>query len=142
MKLILGLAATLVLLVSTPAFAQQGRQGGVRAEAGIQRGLQSMHNSGQNGYVTLFSRGAATRIVVAVRGMKRVGAQTVAIERGKLCSAFGPGIVAQSTNLVGGMSRGTIPMSVHTLLSGNYVVVVRDGTMPGARVVSCGMLFT
>jgi hypothetical protein len=142
MKLILGLTAAVVLLASTPAFAQDGRQGGVPAAAGVQRGLQSMHNSGQNGYITLFSRGSSTRIVVDVRGMNSVGTQTVAIERGKLCSAFGPGIVAQSANLVGGMSRGTVAMSERRLMSGNYVVVVRDGTMPRARVVSCGMLFT
>jgi hypothetical protein len=142
MKLILGLAAATLLLAATPAFAQQGRQGDVPAAAGIQRGLQSMHNSGENGYVTLFGRGASTRIVVDVHGMHRVGGQTVVVERGKLCSAFGPGIVAQSGNTVRGISRGTVPLSVRRLLSGNYVVIVRDGAQPGARVVSCGMLFT
>jgi hypothetical protein len=141
MKLIIGLAAAILLLASTPAFAQQSMQGGVRAGAGVQRGLQSMHNSGENGYVTLFSAGASTRVVVDVHGMKRSVPQTVAIQRGKLCSAIQPGIVARSANLVRGMSRGTVPLSVHTLLSGNYVVVVRDGSMPGARIVSCGMLF-
>jgi hypothetical protein len=141
MKLIIGLAAAILLLASTPAFAQQAMQGGVRAGAGVQRGLQSMHNSGENGYVTLISQGASTRVVVDVHGMKRNVPQTVAIQRGKLCSAIRPGIVARSANLVRGMSRGTVPLSTRTLLSGNYVVVVRDGAMPGARIVSCGMLF-
>jgi hypothetical protein len=142
MKLIAGLAAAILLLASTPAFAQEGRQGGVPAAAGVQRGLQSMHNSGQNGYVTLFDRGASTHVVVDVHGMNPVGTQTVAIQRGKLCSAIQPGVVAWSTNLVGGMSRGNVPLSVHRLLSGNYVVIVHGSTMAGASIVSCGMLFT
>jgi hypothetical protein len=142
MKLIAGLAAAIVLLATAPAFAQQGRQGGVPAAAGVQRGLQSMHNSGQNGYVTLFARGAVTHVVVDVHGMTPVGTQTVAIQRGKLCSAIDPNVVAWSTNLVNGFSRGNVPMSVRTLMSGNYVVVVHASTMAGSPVVSCGMLFT
>jgi hypothetical protein len=142
MKPLIGLAAAIVLLASAPAIAQQGRQGGVPAAAGVQRGMQSMHNSGQNGYVTLFSRGSSTRMVVDVHGMKHAGTQTVAIERGKLCSAIEPGIVARSTDLMRGMSRGTVPLSVKRLMSGNYVVLVENSTSTGTHVVSCGHLST
>jgi hypothetical protein len=142
MKPILGLAAALVLLANTPAFAQQGAQGGVPAAAGVQRGLQSMHNSGQNGYVTLFARGMSTRVVVDVHGMAPAPDQVVAIQRGKVCSAIESGNVARSADLVGGWSRGTVPMSEQRLMSGNYLVIVKGSAANGERVVSCGHLST
>ena len=149
MKRIVSLAATLLLLSGAPALAQlsagQGGvapQGGVSAGAGIQRGLGAMNESGENGFITLFGAGAGTRLVVDVHGMMAKSPQSVAIQRGKLCSAIDPNVVAWSTNLVNGFSRGNVPMSVRTLMSGNYVVVVHASTMAGSPVVSCGMLFT
>jgi opacity protein-like surface antigen len=147
MKRIVALAASIVLLASAPALAQlsegQGGvapQGGVSAGVGIQRGLESMNQSGENGFITLFGSGAETRVVVDVHGMKPSATQTVAIQRGKSCAAIEPKIVARSGKLVGGMSRGAVPLSTAALMSGNYVAVVYSSTDPGAQIVACGHL--
>lgn len=146
MKRIVSLA-TILLLASAPAGAQVGLgpggnapQGGVAAGAGIQRGLESMNQSGENGFITLFPAGNATRVVVDVHGMKPEVSQTVAILRGKSCAAIQTGIVARSADLVNGMSRGTVALSNDALMSGNYVAVVFSSTQPGAQIVACGHL--
>jgi hypothetical protein len=147
MKRIAGLAAAIILLASAPAVAQLSQaQGGVAAQgdvapgAGIQRGVGSMNESGENGFITLFGAGAETRIVVDVHGMQPLGTQAVAIQRGKSCAAIEPGIVAQSGALVHGVSRGSVPLSTDALMSGNYVAVIYSSTAPGAQIVACGHL--
>jgi len=137
MKLIFGLAAAAVLLTSAPVFAQ----GGVPLGAGLQRGVMGLNNSGQAGFVTLFTNGAQTRIVTALEGTLHGRAQTVAIQRGKTCDAITPGIVARSTDMVNGISRGSVNMTEDRLVSGNYVVVVYSTNAPGARMVACGQLY-
>lgn len=140
MKLFSGLAATALLLTSAPAFAQ-APPGGVPLGAGIQRGVEELNNSGQDGYVTLFPMGAHTHIVTALEGTKPGRVQTVAIQRGRDCDSIQPGIVAKSTDMVKGMSRGDVPISTDHLLSGNYVVVIYSENTPGAHQIACSHLF-
>jgi hypothetical protein len=138
MKMIFSLAAAALLLSSAPAFAQ----GGVPLGAGLQRGVESNHHSGQNGFVTLFRHGAETRIVTAIEGTMPGRTQAVAIQRGKSCDGIQPGIVTRSSaDMVNGISRGSVPMTEDRLVSGNYVVVVYSNNTPGSRPVACGQLY-
>jgi hypothetical protein len=139
MKIIFSLAAAALLLSSAPALAQS--PGGVPLGAGLQRGVESVNNSGQEGFVTLFKAGAQTRVVTALEGTMAGRVQTVAIQRGKSCDEVQPGIVARSADMVHGMSRGSVPMTEDRLVSGNYVVVVYSNNTPSARQVACGQLY-
>jgi len=140
MKLLFGMAAATLLLTSAPAFAQVS-PGGVGLGAGLQRGVMELNNSGQTGFVTLFRQGGQTRLVTALEGTLPGRIQTVAIQRGKACDAIQPGIVARSSDMAHGMSRGSVPLSEDRLLSGNYVVVVYSNNTPGGRQVACGQLY-
>ena len=137
MKLIFSLVAAALLLSSAPAFAQ----GGVPLGAGLQRGVESVNNSGQTGFITLFRGDDQTRVVTALEGTMAGRVQTVAIQRGKSCDSVQPGIVVRSANMVHGMSRGSVPMTEDRLVSGNYVVVVYSNNTPGSRPVACGHLY-
>jgi len=140
MKVMFGLVAAALLLSSAPAIAQEP-PGGVALGAGLQRGVEELNNSGQLGFVTLFRNGDQTQLVTAMQGTFPGREQTVAIQRGHTCDAIQPGIVATSTDLSGGMSRGVVNMSEDRLLSGNYVLVVYSENTPGARPVACGQLY-
>jgi hypothetical protein len=137
MKMIFSLATAALLLSSAPAFAQ----GGVPLGAGLQRGVESVNNSGQNGFVTLFRQGPQTRLVTAIEGTLPGRTQTIAIQRGKSCDNIQPGIVTRSADMVHGISRGSVPMAEDRLVSGNYVVVVYSNNTPGSRPVACGQLY-
>ena len=140
MKLLFGFAAAALLLSSAPAIAQVA-PGGVPFGTGLQRGLEQQNNSGQTGFVTLFKAGTKTRMVASLEGTLRGRVQTVAIQRGKGCDQVRPGIVARSTDMRNGISRGIVPMSQDRLTSGNYVVVVYGNNSPRAKVVACGYLY-
>jgi hypothetical protein len=141
MKFGFGLLAAAVLLSGTPALAQ-APPGGVPLGAGLQRGVMSLNNSGQTGFVTLFNAGPkSTRVVTSLEGSRPGRVQTVALQRGRSCDAIQPGIVARSADLVKGISRGAFPMNEDRLLSGNYVVVVYSNNTPSARPVACGQLY-
>lgn len=140
MKSLFGFAAIALMLTSAPAFAQ-APPGGVPLGAGLQRGMQDISNSGQTGFVTLFEAGKMTRIVTALEGTKPGRVQTVAIQRGKSCDSVTPGIVARSTDMRNGISRGFVPMPQSRLVSGNYVVVVYSNNTPGGKPVACGQLY-
>ena len=127
------------LLAMSAASAQSG-PGGVPLGAGVQRGMMGLNNSGQAGYVTLFERGPATGIVVAMEGSRR-RAERVVIQRAKSCDAISPGVVATLPDLNDGISRGVVHMAQSRLLSGNYVTVVYSSTLPGGRQVGCGQLY-
>lgn len=140
MKLLSAFTAAAMLLISTPVLAQ-APPGGVPLGAGIQRGVEELNNSGQDGYVTLFPTGAHTHIVTALEGTKPGRVQTVAIQRGRDCDSIQPGIIAKSADMMHGMSRGDVPLSTDHLLSGNYNVVIYSENTPGARPVACSHLF-
>jgi len=140
MKMIFGLAAAVLLLTSAPAFAQ-APPGGVPLGAGLQRGVEELNNSGQTGFVTLFRAGNQTRVVTSLQGTMSGRVQTVAIQRGHTCDAIQSGIIARSTDMSNGMSRGVINMTQDRLLSGNYLVVVYSNNTPGGRPVACGQLY-
>lgn len=140
MNRIFGLTAVALLLAAAPAVAQTS-PGGVPFGAGLQRGVMGLNNSGQTGFVTLFGQGRSTRMVTALEGTLRGRVQTVAIQRGKTCDAITPGIIARSTDMRNGISRGVVPMAQSRLLSGNYVVVVYSNNTPGGRPVACGQLY-
>jgi hypothetical protein len=140
MKRIFGLTAVALLLAAAPAVAQ-APPGGVPLGAGLQRGVMGLNNSGQTGFVTLFGQGNSTRLVTALEGTLPNRVQMVAVQRGKTCDAITPGIVARSTDMRHGISRGAVPMAQSRLLSGNYVVVVYSNNTPGGRPVACGQLY-
>jgi hypothetical protein len=140
MKLMSGLAAAALLLTAVPALAQ-APPGGVPLGAGIQRGVEGLNNSGQAGYVTLFPQGADSRIVTDLEGTRPGRVQMVVIQRGRDCETIRPGILARSTDMVHGMSRGEVPITTDRLLSGNFNVVIYGGSTPGARPVACAHLF-
>jgi hypothetical protein len=140
MKRIFALTAVTLLLAAAPAVAQ-APPGGVPLGAGLQRGVMELNNSGQTGFVTLFTRGPSTRLVTALEGTLPGRVQTVAIQRGKACDAVTPGIVVRSADMQHGISRGVVPIAQNRLLSGNYVVVVYSNNTPGGRPVACGQLY-
>jgi hypothetical protein len=135
------------LLASASASAQSsgipvgGGPGGVPFGAGTQRGLQSANNSGQNGFVTLFARGARTAVVVKVEGSHHK-LQRAAIVRGRSCDTIGSTVAAPLVNLTDGISRGYVPMAIGRLTSGNYLTVVYANASPTARPVACGELYS
>jgi hypothetical protein len=135
------------LLATTSAFAQStagipvgSGPGRVPFGAGEQRGLQSVNNSGQNGFVTLFRRGARTAVVVAVDSARHP--ERIAIVRGNSCAAIGSTVAVRLSDLHHGVSRGYVPMTMDRLLSGNYLTVVYSNVRPLATPVSCGELYS
>jgi hypothetical protein len=114
--------------------------GGVPFGAGTQRGLQSMNNSGQNGFVTLFDRGMRTAVVVAIEGAGS-RRERVSFQRGTTCDRIGTTTAARLNDLAHGSSRGYAPLTMRRLLSGNYLTVVYNSTSPKAFPVACGELF-
>jgi len=135
------------LLASASASAQSsgipvgGGPGGVPFGAGTQRGLQSVNNSGQNGFVTLFARGARTAVVVKIEGSHHA-LERAAIVRGKSCDTIGSTVAAPLADLAGGISRGYVPLAIGRLTSGNYLTVVYANASPSARPVACGELYS
>jgi hypothetical protein len=135
------------LLTSSNAFARSpsgipvgAGPGGVPFGAGTQRGMQDVNNSGQNGFVTLFARGARTAVVVALEGVHHD--ERIAIVRGNSCAAIGATVAAAPAPLHRGISRSYVPITMARLLSGNYLTVVYGNTRPSARPVACGELYS
>ncbi len=141
-------ALVATLLVSATASAQSVRgipvgsgPGGVPFGAGTQRGLQSVNNSGENGFVTLFARGPRTAVVVKVEG-SHGKPERAAIVRGNSCDAIGSTIAVRLNDLHASISRGYVPMTMRRLTSGNYLAVVYGNTRPNARPVACGEIYS
>jgi hypothetical protein len=143
-------AFALSLLVTSTAMAAQtsggipigSGPGGVPFGAGTQRGLQGMNNSGQNGFITLFDRGARTAVVVAIEGAngRRERAQ---IERGSSCDDVFKRfhVLARLNDVTGGFSRGYVQVPLKSLMSGNYLAVVYGNRTLFSRPVACGELY-
>jgi hypothetical protein len=76
----LAAALALALLTTTGASAQSYPDD---PGLGTERGIEQVNNSGQVGTMTLFRRGAATRVVVDLKGTEPGRVQSVRRYRGK-----------------------------------------------------------
>lgn len=134
-------AAVLVALLLTGAAARAQPFPGDPG-LGVERGIQQLNNSGQVGTVTLFGRGAATRVVVAVHGAPPGRLQSVRVVRGPSCDELNRGAPAYVlADLKGGSSTAIVKAPEGKLLSGNYNVVVFSANQAGARPTACGHLY-
>ncbi len=133
-------ALALALLTTTVASAQSYPDD---PGLGTERGIEQVNNSGQVGAVTLFRRGAATSVVVDLKGTDPGRVQSVRIYRGKSCEEFDPGgPVYFLTDMRNGRSVSSVKAPEEKLLSGNYNVVVFSSNVKDARATACGHLYT
>ncbi|MBV8748718.1 MAG: hypothetical protein JO103_03285 [Candidatus Eremiobacteraeota bacterium] len=131
-------AVAAVLLTGAAASAQSypGDTG-----AGVQRGIQQLNNSGAVGTVTLYGRGAATRVLLALQGVPG-GPQAAKVVRGIDCDHMTSIQAYNLHDVRQGVSLSTVQAPEAKLLSGNYNVVVFSSTARGARPIACGNLYT
>jgi hypothetical protein len=133
-------ALALALLTTTAASAQSYPDD---PGLGTERGIEQVNNSGQVGTVTLFRRGAVTRVVVDLKGTEPGRTQSVRLYRGKSCEEFDPGPpVYFLTDLRNGASNSTVKAVEEKLMSGNYNLVVFSSNAKGAPATACGHLYT
>jgi hypothetical protein len=114
--------------------------GGVPDGAGYQLGIGGQNNSGQQGFVTLFDRGARTGVVVAVDGANG-HVERVELMRKKSCDAAGGTEAVRLSDLTKGISRGYVDFKMSDLTSGKFVTVVYASAAPDAKPVACGELY-
>lgn len=133
-------ALALALLTTTVASAQSSPDD---PGLGTERGIEQVNNSGQVGTVTLFHRGAATSVVVDLKGTDPSRVQSVRIYRGKSCEEFDPGPpVYFLHDMRNGRSVSSVKVAEEKLLSGNYNVVVFSSNTKGAGATACGHLYS
>jgi hypothetical protein len=133
-------ALALALLTTTAASAQSYPDD---PGTGTERGIEQVNNSGQVGTVTLFGRGAVTRVVVDLKGTDPGRVQSVRLYRGPSCDDLGTsGPAYFLTDMRNGASTSTVKAPEVKLLSGNYNVVVFSANTKGARATACGHLYT
>ena len=133
-------ALALALLTTTVASAQSYPDD---PGLGTERGIEQVNNSGQVGAVTLYRRGAATSVVVDLKGTDPGRVQSVRIYRGKSCDEFDAGgPVYFLTDMRNGRSVSSVKAAEDKLLSGNYNVVVFSSNAKDARATACGHLYT
>ncbi len=109
---------------------------------GTERGIEQVNNSGQVGTVTLFRRGANTRVLVDLKGTEPGRVQSVRLYRGPSCEDLGTGGPAYFlSDMRNGSSNSTVKAPEDKLLSGNYNVVVFSANQAGARATACGHLY-
>lgn len=135
------LAAALALaLITTAAASAQSYPDD--SGAGVERGIEQVNNSGQVGTVTLFRRGAATRVVVDLKGTDPARVQSVRLYRGPSCEDLGTsGPAYFLTDMRNGGSVSSVKAPGEKLLSGNYNVVVFSSNLKGAAATACGHLY-
>ena len=110
---------------------------------GTERGIEQLNNSGQVGTVTLFRRGAATRVVVDLKGTEAGRVQSVRLYRGPSCDDIGTsGPAYFLSDMRNGGSVSTVKAPEDKLLSGNYNLVVFSSNAKGAPATACGHLYT
>jgi hypothetical protein len=109
---------------------------------GTERGVEQVNNSGQVGTVTLFRRGAATRVVVDLKGTDPSRVQSVRLYRGPSCDDLGTsGPAYFLSDMRNGTSVSTVKAPEEKLVSGNYNLVVFSTNTKGARATACGHLY-
>jgi hypothetical protein len=132
-------ALALALLTTTVASAQSYPDD---PGLGTERGIEQVNNSGQVGTVTLFRRGAVTRVVVDLKGTDPSRVQSVRIYRGPSCEDLGmSGPAYFLTDMRNGASNSTVKAPEEKLLSGNYSLVVFSSNLKGAHATACGHIY-
>jgi hypothetical protein len=133
-------AATLAIaLLATAVASAQSYPGD--PGLGTERGIEQVNNSGQVGTVTLFRRGATTRLVVDLKGTDPSRVQSVRLYRGPSCDDLGTsGPAYFLSDMRNGTSGSTVKAPEDKLLSGNYNLVVFSSNTAGARATACGHL--
>ena len=132
-------ALALALLTTTTASAQSYPDD---PGLGTERGIEQVNNSGQVGTVTLFRRGAATRVVVDLKGTDPSRVQSVRLYRGPSCDDLGTrGPAYFLTDMRNGASVSTVKAPEEKLISGNYNLVVFSSNGKGVRATACGHLY-
>ncbi|MDB5073321.1 MAG: hypothetical protein JWM87_4432 [Candidatus Eremiobacteraeota bacterium] len=134
------LAAVCAALLTTAVASAQSYPGD--PGLGVERGIEQVNNSGQVGTVTLFNRGAATSVVVDLKGTPEGRVQSVRVYRGPSCEDLGTSGPAYFLNdMKNGRSVSVVKAPESKLLSGNYNVVVFSSNAAGARATACGHLY-
>jgi Cu/Zn superoxide dismutase len=134
------LAAVLAALLSTAVASAQSYPGD--PGVGVERGIEQVNNSGEVGTVTMFNRGAATSVVVDLKGTPEGRVQSVRLYRGPSCDDLGTSGPAYFLNdMKNGRSVSVVKAPESKLLSGNYSVVVFSSNQAGARATACGHLY-
>ncbi|HEV2740411.1 MAG TPA: hypothetical protein VGU66_17765 [Candidatus Elarobacter sp.] len=132
-------ALALALLATTAASAQSYPDD---PGLGTERGIEQVNNSGQVGTLTLFRRGAVTRVVVDLKGTDPGRVQSVRIYRGPSCDDIGTsGPAYFLSDMRNGNSVSTVKAPEDKLLSGNYNLVVFSSNAAGARATACGHIY-
>ncbi len=132
-------ALAIALLATTVASAQSYPDD---PGIGTERGIEQVNNSGQVGALTLFRRGAVTRVVVDLKGTDLGRVQSVRIYRGPSCDDIGTSGPAYFLNdMRNGSSVSTVKAPEDKLLSGNYNLVVFSSNTAGARATACGHIY-
>ena len=133
-------ALAVALLTTTVASAQSYPDD---PGLGTERGIEQVNNSGQVGTLTLFRRGAATSVVVDLKGTDPSRVQSVRVYRGKSCEEFDPGPPVYFLNdMRNGRSVSSVKAAEDKLLSGNYNVVVFSSNTKGAAATACGHIYS
>jgi len=111
--------------------------------AGTQLGMLEESNSGQVGWVTLFSRGNNTLVVIDLQGEPPGRHEPAHIHRGKsiTCEDIDPKPAIALADVVNGHSRTLVQAPEAKLLSGNYSVNVHVSAQNLKHYVSCGHLY-
>ena len=132
-------ALAIALLATTVASAQSYPDD---PGIGTERGIEQVNNSGQVGTLTLFRRGAVTRVVVDLKGTDPSRVQSVRIYRGPSCDDIGTsGPAYFLSDMRNGSSVSTVKAPEDKLLSGNYNLVVFSSNTAGARATACGHIY-
>ncbi|MBV8074403.1 MAG: hypothetical protein JO140_03160 [Candidatus Eremiobacteraeota bacterium] len=136
------LAATVMaaaLASLSAAIAQQRLPGDTGSPE--ERGIQSLNNSGQVGFVTLHPRGERTSIVLDLHSAKgRV--EPAHVHRGKDCiqADVDPTPAYPLKDVVNERSVTTIDAPMAKLLSGNYVIIIHASAKNINHYVACAQL--
>jgi hypothetical protein len=124
--------------------------GGVQAQiapddsgSGTQLGILDENNSGQVGWVTLFSRGNSTLVVIDLQSEPADRHEPAHIHRGKsiTCEDIDPKPSFGLADVVNGHSRTLVQSPESKLLSGNYSVNVHASAQNLKHYVACGHLY-
>jgi hypothetical protein len=134
-----------IAIAATPAFAQTAPSD-ADVDAGTKLGMRELNNSGQTGFVTLFSHGANETLVIVNITAPTGSSEFAHIHRGHTqpgqensCDNLDPRPAYVLHPVVNGRSATLVKAPEDKLLSGNYVINVHAQN-DLTRYVSCGEL--